>query len=164
MSASSIQRSAYVSPIGADVAASGAHKTVSTATPTGVSLPAGAAPGVVNLVGASSKPAADGLIYNTSVADPLIPGSEAASTPLDWTVQRPVTPPPVQEPPPKPLSQVLLDQLKSIWSAGASAIQVEQVANQLTQPTAIAPSEAPGVLAKEVLTYSPSTIKKNESI
>jgi hypothetical protein len=51
-----------------------------------------------------------------------------------------------------------------MWTASASAIQIEQVQNQLSTPTPLAPSEAPGELAKEALVYTPSKIPKNEAI
>lgn len=99
----------------------------------------------------------------TSVSDPAKHGSEAATAKKDWTIHRPA-PEKVEDPPPKPLSQVLMDHLKTIWTASASAIQLEQVKDQLTPPQVRVPAEAPGLLAKEVLTYAPAKIKKNESI
>ena len=51
-----------------------------------------------------------------------------------------------------------------MWTASASAIQIEQVKNQLTPSEPLAPTQVPGDLAKEVLTYAPSKIKKTENI
>jgi hypothetical protein len=51
-----------------------------------------------------------------------------------------------------------------MWTASASAIQLEQVSNQLKPPVQVTPTEAPGTLAKEVLVYDPNMIKKNEAI
>lgn len=99
----------------------------------------------------------------TSVSDPGIHGSEAATAPKDWTIHRPA-PEKVEDPPPIPIYQVLMDHIKSMWTASASAIQMEQVNNQLSPPVAIAPSDTPGNLAKEVLVYDHNTIKKNERI
>ena len=88
---------------------------------------------------------------------------EDVTAPQDWTIHR-QAPEKVEDPPPKPLSQVLLDHLKTVWSACASAIQIEQVKNQLTTPTPLNPSDAPGLLAKEALVYTPSKINKTEDL
>jgi hypothetical protein len=58
--------------------------------------------------------------------------------------------------------QLLLDHLKSLWTASASAVQVQQeVKNQALQ----VPSKldgAQGVLSQQVFTYSPTKINKTE--
>lgn len=97
------------------------------------------------------------------VAEPTQQRVEDATAPQDWTIHR-QAPEKVEDPPPKPLSQVLLDHLKTVWTAGASAIQIEQVKNQLTTPTPLNPSDAPGMLAKEALVYTPSKIQKTEDL
>jgi hypothetical protein len=51
-----------------------------------------------------------------------------------------------------------------MWTAGASAVQIEQVKNQLTPPVATAATEVPGNLAKQVLVYTPSRVRRNENI
>jgi len=99
----------------------------------------------------------------TSVSDPGTHGSEAATAPKDWTIHRPA-PEKVEDPASKPMYQMLIDHLKSMWTASASAIQLEQVANQLNPPVHVVPSEVPGDFAKEVLVYDHNTIKKNERI
>ena len=99
----------------------------------------------------------------TSVSDFARPGSEASSVPKDWTIRRPA-PEKVEEPPPKPMSQILMDHLRVVWSASASAIHVDQVKDRLVQPLPVNPSMTPGSLAKEVLTYEPAKIKKNEKL
>ena len=99
----------------------------------------------------------------TSVSDPGKHGSEAATAKKDWTIHRPA-PEKVETPPPKPLSQVLIDHIKTLWTASANAIQLEQVKDQLNPPQAAAATEAPGLFAKEVLTYAPNKIKKTENI
>ncbi len=117
-------------------------------------------PSVVNLIG-QSKPNSGEGVY-TSVSDPAKHGSEAATISKDWTVHRPVTEK-VEDPPPVPLSKMLMDQIKSLWAASASAIHVPQVKNplELSQPN---PNATPGVLATEVFTYSPSKINKTEKL
>ncbi len=119
-------------------------------------------PGVVNMVKPVGKPYEQEPMY-ASVSDPGKHGSEAATAPKDWTIHRPA-PEKVEDPPPKPLYQVLMDHIKSMWTAGASAIQIEQVKNQLEQAPPVTPAQVPGNYAKEVLTYSPSKIRKNEQI
>lgn len=118
-------------------------------------------PSVINLIGQASKSNAGEGVY-TSVSDPGKRGSEAATTPKDWTVQRPA-PEKVEDPPPEPLSKILIDQIKSLWAASASAILAPQIKNplELSQPN---PNATPGVLATEVFTYSPSKITKTEKL
>ena len=62
------------------------------------------------------------------------------------------------------MSQILMDHLRVVWNASASAIHMEQAKNQLEQPLPVNPSMAPGNLAKEVFTYEPAKIKKNEKL
>ena len=118
-------------------------------------------PSVINLVGQANKPSTGEAVY-TSVSDPGRRGSEAATVPKDWTIHRPVTEK-VEAPPPVPISKLLIDHIKSLWAASASAVQVQQVKNQLdmSQPN---PNATPGVLSTEVLTYSPSKINKTENL
>jgi hypothetical protein len=119
-------------------------------------------PSVIDLVNPALKKN-EGEPVHTSVSDPGRRGSEAATSPKDWTIHRPAAEK-VEVPPPKPMYEVLMDHIKSMWTASASAIQLEQVSNQLNPPVAVVPSEAPGNLAKEVLVYDPNMIKKNEQI
>ncbi|OYU42694.1 MAG: hypothetical protein CFE44_22565 [Burkholderiales bacterium PBB4] len=99
----------------------------------------------------------------TSVSDPGRPGSEAATTPKDWTIHRPAEVK-AEDPPPKPLSQVLMDHLRTVWTASASAIQLEQVKDRMETPVAVNPSATVGALMKESLTYEPAKIKKTEKL
>ncbi len=126
--------------------------------------PAVAAPGVVNNISdtAAQASASAARVY-TSVSDPAQRGSEAATSPKDWTIQRPE---PVKEqvPPPEPISKMLLEFVQSMWRASGSAVEIAQAQNQNTQVNQNNPIAAPGELAKENLTYSPSKIKKNESL
>jgi hypothetical protein len=48
-----------------------------------------------------------------------------------------------------------------LWQASASAVQVQQVKNQLDMSQPV-PNANPGVLATEVFTYSPTKINKTE--
>ena len=119
-------------------------------------------PSVINLVNLANKPSTGEGVY-TSVSDPARRGSEAATAPKDWTIHRPA-PEKVEYPVPVPIAKVLMDHIRSLWEASASAVQVQQqVKNQLdlSQPN---PHATPGVLATEVLTYSPRKINKTEKM
>jgi len=117
-------------------------------------------PGVVNLVNQANKPSTGEAVF-VSVSDPAQRGSEAATAPKDWTIHRPV-PEKVEEPPPVPMSKFLLDQIKSLWLASATAVQVQQQVRNQLDTSHPSPDAIPGQLAKQVLTYSPSKINKTE--
>lgn len=160
----SIDRNPHLRPVSAELASIAGSKVIPVApvNPSAQVTPvAEPAPSVVNLVNQANKPSTGEGVY-TSVSDPARPGSEAATVGKDWTIHRPVTEK-VEDPPPVPISKLLMDHIKSIWAASASAIQVEQVKNELDLSQS-KPFSAPGVLAKEVLTYSPSKINKTENI
>ena len=160
-----IDRTPNVRPAGADLASSGANRVIPVAPvnpAVHVSPPLAPVPSVINMIKPELKPSEAQPVY-ASVSDPAIRGSEAATAPKDWTIHRPVAEK-VEVPAPKPMSQVLMDHLKTMWTAGASAVQIEQVHNQLTTPTPTTPSLAPGELAKQSLVYKPSQIKKTENI
>lgn len=99
----------------------------------------------------------------TSVPDPVKRTASSQQMPYDWTIKRPA-PEKEEIPPQKPISQVLMENLKSMWTASASAVQVQQASNLMTTPTHPTPSQVPGELARQVLTYQPSRIKKNEKL
>jgi hypothetical protein len=124
-------------------------------------------PGVVNHVNpalhTAQPPPNEGEVVYTSVPDPSKRSAVAPQAPHDWTLHRPA-PEKVEDPPPKPISQVLMDHLKSMWTASASAVQVEQVSNHLTRTAPTQPTQISGDLAKQVLVYQPSKINKNEKI
>ena len=122
-------------------------------------------PGVVNMVNPALQQKAqptEGEPVYTSVPDPVKKGLEAAA-PKDWTIHHPA-PEKVQNPPPKPLSQVLMEHLRSMWTASASAIQIEQVKEHITPAEPTVPSQVPGDLARQILTYEPAKIKKTENV
>ena len=120
-------------------------------------------PGVVDLVNPALKPQ-ESQAAKVVLPEPTRRGAEEATAPQDWTIHRPKQEK-VEDPPPKPISQVLMDHLKTVWTASASAIQIEQVKNQLTQPQPVNnTADVAGQVAKEVLVYSPSKVKKTENI
>ncbi len=125
-------------------------------------------PGVVNhvnpaLLAAQAQLPNEGEANFTSVPDPVKASASTQRQSHDWTIHSPA-PEKVESPPPKPIAQVLMDNLKSMWTASASAVQVEQVANQLNRPAPVQPNQIAGDLAKQVLTYQPTPIKRNQKI
>lgn len=109
-------------------------------------------------------------------ADPLQGGSQADNSSKDWTQRKETVARQEEAPPKEPLSKMLIDHMHAVWSASARVVEIwmqnnpaqnpgvnqqiqaqSQAANRSVDPTA-----TPGVIAKEVLTYSPNRIKKTE--
>lgn len=167
MSTTPIERIQTMRPLAAEAAALATGRVVPVVpvNPPLVHLSASEpTPGVVNLVKAVdsvNKTSAGEGVYN-SVSDPIRPGAEAATPPKDWTIKRPV-PEKVEDPPPEPLSKILLDHIKSLWEASASAVQVQQqVRNQLEPQPLTNAAAAHGVISNEVYNFSPTKINKIE--
>lgn len=123
-----------------------------------------ASPDVVNLVGQSKKIEVGEGVY-TSLSDPLRRGAEASSLSGDWAVRRPAPEKP-EDPPPIPLSKVLMDQFAALWAASASAVQVQlQVKNQLEAGPAN-PGAAQGLstTALQSMAAASARVNKNEKI
>ena len=120
------------------------------------------APSVINMVGKSNKPDVGEGVY-TSVSDPGRRGSEAATAEKDWTIQRP-KPEKVEDPPPPPLSQVLMDHIKSLWQASASAVQVQQQVKDQLEASQPSQKATLNMTVPESLTYLPSKFSKTENI
>lgn len=122
-------------------------------------------PSVINMVGRGSNATATqkGEGVYASVSDPTRRGSEAATIAKDWTIHRP-EPEKVEDPPTPPLSQVLMDHIKLLWTASASAVQVQQEIRNQVDPDKQNLNASPGKLAAEALTYSRSKISKTENI
>ena len=124
----------------------------------------GASPDVVNLVGQSKKIEVGEGVY-TSLSDPLRRGAEASSLSGDWAVRRPAPEKP-EDPPPIPLSKVLMDQFAALWAASASAVQVQvQVKNQLEAGSAN-PGAVQGLSTTALQSMAAATarVNKNEKI
>lgn len=128
------------------------------------SLNAEPSPSVINKVSQLGKAAGAEAVY-TSVSDPARRGSEAATAPKDWTIRRP-EPQKVEDPPPVPLSRILMDHLRAIWTASATAVQVHEPILEQVDPAKVKPNPnvITGTVATEVLTYSPTKINKTENI
>ncbi len=108
-------------------------------------------------------------------ADPL-QGGKAENTPKDWTQRKESVAQPEEAPPKEPLSKMLMEQFQAVWSASARVVEIWMQNNPAQNPGASQqmqaqiqaasrqadPMAAPGAIAKEALTYSPTRIKKTE--
>lgn len=165
----SIDRNPNQRPAGAEVVSSGANRVLPVA-PVNPSVAVSAAhleptPSVINMV-KPPAPAGDpnDPVY-TNRADPMVRSAEATKTPKDWTLHQGEKAQKKEEiPPPPPLSQVLMDHLRTVWTASASAVQVEQVSNTLNDPRPTVPLNQPGELAKQSTEFKPSEITKTEKL
>lgn len=162
-----IDRTPNLRPAGVDLASSGASRVIPVAPVNpSVNVQPSIEPvaGVIDLVNPALKGPESEKLY-TGTHDPVKAGAESARNAKDWTIHKPSTEK-VEDPPPKPMYQVLLEHIKSMWTASANAVQMEQVSNQLNlhAPVPAAPADTPGTLAKEVLVYQPQTIKKTENV
>jgi hypothetical protein len=162
----SFDRNQNVRPAGADLASAGANKVIPVA-PVNPSVQASpqlsAKPSVINMVNPALQTNPNEPVYARASDPAASQPTEDVTAPKDWTIHRPV-PEKVENPPPKPMSQVLMEHIRSMWNASASAVQIEQVSNQLTPPSPLSFSATEGGLAKEMLVYTPSKVKKNEGI
>src|SRR5450830_1455101 len=109
-----LDRTPTLRPSGADVS-SMAASVISVAPSANATASVEPTPSVVNLVNQANKPSTGEGVY-TSVSDPGRRGSEAATSEKDWTIHRPA-PEKVEDPPPVPISKVLMDHIKSLWLA-----------------------------------------------
>jgi hypothetical protein len=128
--------------------------------------PSEASPSVINQVGQGSNihATSTGQSAYASASDPTHRRSvEDVTSPQDWTIKRP-EPEKVEDPPKPPMSQVLMDHIKLLWTASASAVQVQQEVRNQVDPLKENLMGVQGTLAAEALTYSPSKINKTENI
>jgi hypothetical protein len=152
-------------PAGAELATPVAAKVIPVA-PVNPSQPVQEPVGVVNDIH-------PGLQVNTAgkAGDPLQGGANADRSVKDWTQGFHAGKP--EEPPKEPLSKMLIEHVHSLWMASARAIELWMMNNpqqgqdpnklqQLAQNRMQDPAVAPGQLVREVLTYSPSKIRKTE--
>ena len=128
------------------------------------SLIAEPSPSVINKVSQMGKASGAEAVY-TSVSDPARRGSEAATAPKDWRIRRSEAKK-VEDPPPVPISRMLIDHLRAIWTASATAVQVQEPIIEKVDPAKLKPNPnvITGTVATEVLTYSPTKINKTENI
>jgi hypothetical protein len=135
--------------------------------PVNPSVQVQAAASVVNDINpeVQAKAAADSA---PQASDPLQGGSKADTSSKDWT-QAAAKPKVAEEPPKEPLTEMLIEHVKTLWILSARAVDLLTLSNQNQNPNQVQnlaqtrnqdPGAIPGVLAKEVLTYSPSKIAK----
>lgn len=157
----SVDRQPGARPAGADLASANGARVIPV-PPVNPPDPAPASsPGVVNKISESAAKAHASV--HQSVSDPARRGSEAATGSRDWTIKRPE----LEEekaPPPEPISKLLLEFIQSMWRASGGAVEIAQSQNKNLQVNQNNPTAAPGELAKENLTYSPSKVKKTEKL
>jgi hypothetical protein len=116
-------------------------------------------PSVINMIGQADKSNTGEGVYS-SVADPVRKDA-AVQASADWTIKRPA-PEKVEDPPPEPIYKMLMDHIKSLWAASASAVQVQQQVKDELDVSKAGVKAAQGVVATEVFTYSPTKINKTE--
>ena len=122
------------------------------------------------------NPAVQAQASEAAKADPLQGGTQTGDAARDWTQPKDAAPKRAEQPPKEPLSKMLMDHIHSVWSASARVVEIWLQNNPAQNPTAnqqllaqhqaanrnTDPLATPGVMAKEVLTYSPTKIKKTE--
>lgn len=172
----SVERPSNLRPSGADVAVPAAVKVIPVAPVNSSAPPKPAADigSVVNDINPAvrAKIAQEAGTAQPSAPDPLKGGAAVDNTQRDWTMRRPA-PETSAEIPKEPISKMLIQHMQALWSASAKAVEMWYVSSQqqaqnpvqvqnLNQTRNQSPADVPGVLAKEVLTYTPSKVKKNE--
>ena len=161
----SIDRNQNLRPASVDSVSAGANRVIPVA-PVNPAVNTGStpenSPGVVNLVNSDPKPKTADLLYS-NLNDAVKRNPEEVTAPKDWTIKRPEKEK-VEEPPPPPMYQLLMDHLKQMWTAGASAVQIDQVENELKPKDIVNPVQAPGDMNKLEFTYKPSKVNKFDNI
>ena len=142
--------------------------------PTSEVSAASPSPGVINAINPAVQAQANAAGAQAQ-SDPSR-GSGADNSARDWTLRKEeATQVPEKEDLPKePMSEVLSRHLASVWSASARVVEifmqnhptqspaVQQQAQAPVQATNrhVDPLNAPGDIAKEILTYSPTQIRE----
>ena len=172
MSLPSVERTAGGWPASTDATSSGAVRVIPVAPVNPIATPSPPlvpSPSVVNHVSAAamlgtmpSTPNEGQPVY-TSVPDPVKNSASTQQVPHDWTLHTP-SPEKVDAQPSKAVSQALMDNLKTMWTASASAVQIEQVKNQVSVPDPALKPAMNGVVAQQAVTYQPTKIPKTGKI
>ena len=162
----SIDRNPNLRPAGVESVSAGANNRVIPVAPVNPAVnttpAADNASGVVNLVNPDPKPKPADLVYS-NLNDAVKRQPEEATAPKDWTIKRPEKEK-VEDPPPTPVYQLLMDHLKDMWTAGASAVQIQQIENELKPKDILNPVQTPGDINKLEVTYKPAKVNKQEKI
>lgn len=163
-----VERTPNLRPAGAEVAVPAAAKVIPVA-PVNPSAQVQATASVVNDINPDvlAKASAES-VNRPSASDPLQGGSKADSSSRGWT-QASAKPKVAEEQPKEPLTEMLIEHVKTLWILSARAVDLLTLSNQNQNPNQIQnvaqtrnqdPSAIPGALAKEVLTYSPNRVSK----
>lgn len=160
-----------IRPAGSEVVVPAAARVIPVA-PVNPPAPVQESASVVNDI----NPAVQAQANEAARADPLRGGNEADRSGKDWTQRQEAAPKQEELPPKEPLSKMLIDHMAAVWGASARVVEIWMQNNPAQNPKAnqqlqaqvqassrqVDPMAAPGVIAKEVLTYSPTQIKKTE--
>lgn len=158
-----IERTPNLRPLAAEMAslATGKVLPVAPVNPARqVAAPEELQPSVINMINQTDKKGAGESVYS-SVADPVKKGAQNDPPSRDWTLHRP-KPEKVEDPPPEPVSKILMDHLKSLWLASASAVQVQKELKDELELSQRGASQVNGVVATDELTYQPTKINPTE--
>ena len=178
-----VERSASLQPPAASISSTLVNKVIPVApvNPPGMAFAnssgasnaavAGAdSSGVVNHISAAAQlgsvpaNANDGPPVYTSVPDPLTSTAASRHGPHDWTVQHP-SPTEAAQPAAKPVSQVVTDSMRSMYTESANTVQMEQIKNQLTPPvTAADAAQNMGQAATQALVYQPGIVGRTQAL
>ena len=161
-----------IRPAGTEVVVPAAARVIPVAP---VNPPAAATEtaGVVNDINPAVQAQA---VEAAAKADPLQDSRQADDQGKDWTQRKEALSKPEEAPPKEPLSKLLIDHMHAVWSASARVVEIWMQNNPAQNPTAsqqvqaqtqatnrsVDPLATPGTIAKEVLTYSPTKIKRPE--
>ena len=119
--------------------------------------------GVVNRIGGAAAADASASATYRNLAESHQRPAEQATAPQDWTIQR-AKDEKKEEPPPEPISKVLLDFLQAVWRASAGAVEIAQIQNQHLSAAQNNTASAQSQAAKEAVTYSPTKVRRNEKL
>jgi hypothetical protein len=160
----SVDRIETLRVIGADAATLGSARTVpqATATHAPVKVRASAAveptPSLVNKIGQLNKAASAGVVY-ANLSGPAMRASGSELAPYDWSLSS-STAVKVEDKP--PLTDLLIEHLKSLWLASAMAIQTQQPKDEKLAIKSEAGGQTKanaGISSGLAMLYSPSQIK-----
>lgn len=161
-----------IRPAGSEVVVPAAARVIPVAP---VNPPASAAPQSASVVN-DINPVVQAQANQAAQTDPLQGGSQADNSSRDWTQRKETVSRQEEAPPKEPLSKMLIDHMHAVWSASARVVEIWMQNNPTQNPSVnqqvqqqnqaasryVDPLATPGVVAKEVLTYSPTRIKKTE--
>jgi len=165
----SIDRISSLRPIGTDVGAMGSGKAALPVPTVGplVKVKAVAAvepsPSLINQIGQSNKAAHAGLVYS-NISDPSLRLLDTEVAPHDWTLKSAKVEK-VEER--QALPEMLIEHLKSLWVASASAVQTQQPSDEkqtLKSDKASPITTNVGSLPGLAMRYAPILVKSTANL